>query len=149
MVSSEFNSYFCGIAGKVRSKIPETKSSYKDYFPNPYQRSFFCRPTNTEVIKRAINSLVRSKSTGLYSIPFRILNILNEELANILSKIFNLSINKGKFIDVLKIVKVVPVFKNKGSPLETGNYRPIFLLSNVDKIYEKICLLYTSDAADE
>ena len=138
LVSSEFNSYFCGIAGKVRSKIPETKSSYKDYLPNPYQRSFFCRPTNQEEIKRVINSLDRSKSTGPYSIPFRILNILNEELANILSKIFNLSISKGKFIDVLKIVKVVPVFKNKGSPLETGNYRPISLLSNVDKIYEKI-----------
>ena len=53
-------------------------------------------------------------------------------------KIFNLSISKGKFIDVLKIVKVVSVFKNKRSPLETGNYRPISLLSNVDKIYEKI-----------
>ena len=39
---------------------------------------------------------------------------------------------------MFNVVKVVPVLKNKGSPLETGNYRPISLLSNVDKIYEKI-----------
>ena len=52
---------------------------------------------------------------------------INEKLAYILSKIFNLSINKGKFIYVLKIVKVVPVFKNKGITAETGNYMTIYL----------------------
>ena len=44
----------------------------------------------------------------------------------------------GKFIQALKHVKVVPVFKNKGSPFEAGNYRPISLLSNVDKVLEKL-----------
>ena len=56
----------------------------------------------------------------------------------ILSKIFNLSINKGKFIEALKLLKVVPVFKNKGSAIEMGNYRPISLLSSMDKIFGKI-----------
>ena len=39
------------------------------------------------------------------------------------------------FIDVLKNVKAVPIFKN---PFKAGNYRPISLLSNVDKIFEKL-----------
>ena len=32
----------------------------------------------------------------------------------------------------------MPVFKNKGSPLDVSNYRPISLLSNIEKIYEKV-----------
>ena len=49
-----------------------------------------------------------------------------------------MSIRKGKFIEDLKLVKVVPIFKNKGSSVEIGNYRPISLLSNVDKIFENL-----------
>ena len=52
--------------------------------------------------------------------------------------IFNLSFQTGKFINVLKQVKVVPVFKNKGSPFEPGNNRPISSLSNVEKGLEKL-----------
>ena len=35
-------------------------------------------------------------------------------------------------------MKVVPVFKNKGSPYESGKYQPIPLLPSVDKIMEKL-----------
>ena len=97
--------------GKSKIKNPRNKILFTKSMPE----IIFCRPTNKEEIKRVINSLDRSKSTGPYSIPYRILNILNEELANILSKFFNSSISKGKFIDVLKIVKMIPIFKNKGS----------------------------------
>ena len=48
---------------------------------------------------------------------------------------FNLSFELGKFPSLLKLVKVIPIFKNKNS---THNYRPISLLSNIDKILEKI-----------
>ena len=42
-----------------------------------------------------------------------------------------------KFPSILKTVKVVPAFK-KGSKLDYCNYRPISLLSNVEKILEKL-----------
>ena len=38
---------------------------------------------------------------------------------------------------VLKIAKVVPVFK-KDSKLDYSNYRPISLLSNIEKIVETL-----------
>ena len=34
-----------------------------------------------------------------------------------------MSTSNGEFIEELKLVKVVPVFKNKGSSFETRNYR--------------------------
>ena len=36
------------------------------------------------------------------------------------------------------MAKVNPIFKNKGDPLHFENYRPISLLSNVNKIFEKL-----------
>ena len=43
----------------------------------------------------------------------------------------------GVFPSVLKTAKVVPVFK-KYSKLNYSNYRPISLLSNIEKILEKL-----------
>ena len=54
-----------------------------------------------------------------------------------MSVLFNLSFSSGIFPDKLKIAKILPVFK-KGSKLECSNYRPISLLSNLDKVIEKL-----------
>ena len=43
----------------------------------------------------------------------------------------------GKHPDIFKISKVIPIHK-KGSLLSLGNYRPISLLSNLNKILEKL-----------
>ena len=50
----------------------------------------------------------------------------------------------GVFLSVLKTAKVVPVFK-KDSKLDYSNYCPISLLSNIEKILEKLMYkrLYT------
>ena len=51
-----------------------------------------------------------------------------------------MSFTSGVFPSALQIAKVVPVHK-KDSKLDFSNYRPISLLSNLDKILEK--LMYT------
>ena len=63
--------------------------------------------------------------------------MLKEEICNPLKKIFNLSFSTGKHPRILKISKTIPIFK-KGSRLLVSNYRPISLLSNLNKILEKI-----------
>ena len=44
----------------------------------------------------------------------------------------------GIFLTLLKTSKVIPIFKNKGSPMNVSNYRCISLLSNIEKINEKV-----------
>ena len=54
-----------------------------------------------------------------------------------MTNIFNLSFSTGVFPSGLKFAKVIPIHK-KVSKLKCSNYRPISLLSNLDKILEKM-----------
>ena len=54
-----------------------------------------------------------------------------------LTDLFYLYLVTGIFLPVLKTAKVLPVFK-KDSKLDYSNYRPISLLSIIEKILEKL-----------
>jgi len=54
-----------------------------------------------------------------------------------LSHLFNRCISEGIFPDSLKVAVVVPIYK-KGDLNKATNYRPIFLLSQFNKIFEKL-----------
>ena len=83
-------------------------------------------------------------ASGPNSIPYRTLFLLKNEISKQLSDLFNLSFMTGVFPSVLKIAKVVPVFK-EDSKLDYSNYGIISLLSNIEKILEKLTYkrLYT------
>ena len=76
-------------------------------------------------------------TSGPNSIPYRILFLLKNEISKQLADLFNLSFMTGVFPSVLKTAKVVPAFK-KDSKLNYSNYRLISLLSNIEKILEKL-----------
>jgi len=54
-----------------------------------------------------------------------------------LSDIFNRCLSEGLYPDALKIAEMIPIFK-KGDRDKTANYRLISLLSQFNKIYEKL-----------
>ena len=84
-----------------------------------------------------ISSVNSIKASGPNSIPYRILFPLKNDISKQLVDLFNLSFMTGVFPSVLKTAKVVPVFK-KDSKLDYSNYRPISLLSHIEKILEKL-----------
>ena len=91
---------------------------------------------SNEEILEIINSL-ENKSTGPYSIPLKMLSVIPDLIILPLAYITNLSFSNGKYPDLLKIVKVIPIHKG-GSTQDINNYRPISLLSIFDKIMEKL-----------
>ena len=96
---------------------------YDDYKPNQ------------EVLD--VINLLQNKSSGPYSIPFKLLMLIPDLLIIPLAHIINMSFNTGVYQDLLKIVKVIPIHKG-GSTQEVNNFQPISLLSIFDKIMEKI-----------
>ena len=95
------------------------------------------KKTSADEISDLICSLDSSKSVGPCSIPTKILKIAREIVSLSLSELINNSISKGIFPDICKLAQVMPTFKND-SRLLCNNYRPILLLSNISKIFEKV-----------
>ena len=77
------------------------------------------------------------KAVGPYSIPIFLLKILCEHIAIPLCDIINNSFSSGVFPDMMKLAKVIPLYK-KDSPEVASSYRPISLLSVFSKIFEKL-----------
>ena len=55
----------------------------------------------------------------------------------LITKFINLSFENGCFPDDLKLSEVGPIFK-KNNDLEKENYRPVSVLFNVSKVFERI-----------
>ena len=130
--ANTFNNYFASIAEITKKSIKYTHK----HLSNESDSTIFLQPTDKEEIANIISSLNSSKASGPNSIPYRILFLLKNEISKQLADLFNLSFMTGVFPSVLKTAKVFPVFK-KDSKLDYSNYRPISLLSNVEKILEK------------
>ena len=131
-IANSFNQYFGSVAEKIRKKIPKTPKTYTSFLKNPIPNSLFLSPVDTNEILNCISTLDYSKATGPTSIPSRILPLIKAEIADPLANIINLCFVKGIFPEKIKLAKIIPVFK-KGPKLECSNYRPISLLSNLDK----------------
>ena len=137
-ITNSFNDYFTSIADEIlkKRKYNGTKS-FRDFLSNRLLENFIFEECDENEIVSIISSFDINKSSGPYSIPTHIIFLLKDELCIPLKSIFNLYLFTRQHPDILKISKTIPIFK-KGSRLLVSNYRPISLLSNLNKILEKI-----------
>ena len=138
------NNYFASIAETTKKSINYSHKHFSDYLSNESSSTLFAQPTDNEEIASIILSLNSNKAFGPNSIPYRILFLLKNEILKQLADLFNLSLMTGVFPSVLKTAKVIPIFK-RDLKLDYSNYHPIPLLSNTEKILEKLIYkrLYT------
>ena len=99
--------------------------------------SFFIKPVDKIEMQNIILSLNPLQAVGRNSFPTKILKSFSNDISNQLSEPLNLSFSIGGFPSILKSSKVIPIFR-KVSKLKCSNYRPMSLLSNIDKILERI-----------
>ena len=77
-----------------------------------------------------------SKAVGPNSISTNLPKQFSDELVEPLVNVVNKSLKDGIFPDLLKFASVCPIY-NKNYRAKCANYRPISLLSNLGKIFEK------------
>ena len=136
-ISDILNNYFASIAEKIKVSINYSHRHFSDFLKDKNQNSFFLSNTNKYEIQNVISFLNSNKSVGPNSIPKRILKLLKNYISTQLADIFNISFFTGIFPTILKVAKVVPRHK-KDSKLDFSNYHPISLLSNLEKILERL-----------
>ena len=79
------------------------------------------------------------KSVGQDNIPVTFIKLVVRIIASFLIKVINASFELGMFPNMLKIAKVIPIYKS-GDKQIVNNYRPISLLSPFSKIYKNLIL---------
>ena len=136
-IANSFNNFFTNVSEKIQSKIRPSNQHFSNYLKNACNSSLFIKPTTPSEVMDLISNLKIGKSVGPFSIPTSILQLTKNIICFPLTEIINLSFLTGTFPDNLKIAKIIPIFKND-SKLSCNNYRPISLLSNISKIFEKL-----------
>ena len=108
--------------------------------PPPSTESIFINAASPLEVAQIISKFDATKANGPNSIHVNVMKLITPTISTHISKLFNASIQQGIFPNCLKTSSVTPVYK-KGDKNIVDNYRPISLLSNVGKIFEK--LMYT------
>ena len=135
-IVNAFNDYFVDVGPQLASRINS------DVNPMPYisaysKKSIFI-PYVTQYNITTILSGINNSSPGWDNILSVILKPFIKEYIKPLTYVINkMSFETGKFPNLLKIAKIIPIFKS-GDKTMVSNYRPISVLPVFAKVYEKI-----------
>ena len=136
-IAEKFNEHFTSIGIKLADKIHSPNNSYRKFMPKRELPSIFLEPPRYNEIYNAIHSLGLHKSSGYDNIDAYFIRTASHIINPYLTHLCFLSFEFGIFSECLKVAKVIPIFKT-GSRTEVNNYRPISILSNFSKIFEKL-----------
>ena len=95
----------------------------------------FLSDTDTAEVYDIINTLKSNKSPGPLKFSKHFLKLLNSHISPLISSLINRSFDESLMPECLKIGKQTPVFKGGDNIL--SNYRPITVVNNIAKVFEK------------
>ena len=90
----------------------------------------------TDEVTIVLKSLPLGKAAGPDGVNNRVLKELADVLSLPLCDLFNQSLSTGEFPEQWKLSHITPIPKSGDLSL-VSNYRPIALLSNIDKVFER------------
>lgn len=160
-IASIFNDYFCNLVPNLRIKLNENPQNdnifndksietslskfanhpsvvkIKQFYGESGKKLSFRRVSLSDVTKK-IKDLDKNKTTQQSDIPTKIIQENSDIFGNVLCNSINYNIDQSNFPKSLKNADVIPVFK-KEDRTDKCNYRPVSILPNISKIFEK-CL---------
>ena len=140
VISNKFNEYFNSIASKLNDTLSDNVisdsqfTSFEDFLAPSVSKTIYLEDCSPTELLDLISDLDNNKASD---IPVRVVKKSAHIIAPILSEYFNLHMKEGIFPEVLKLGKIMPIFK-KGNPEDIGNYRPVSTLPIFGKLFEKI-----------
>ena len=137
-IANAFNDFFISI-GDTGLLNANRNIDFNQYMPLKTYCTLIFQAITIDTTSRIIDSLKPKTSTGVDSVSNKLLKFAKNAISEPLTIIINQMLRVGIFPDLLKISKVVPVYK-KDDNTNLSNYRPISLLPSMSKIFEKVIL---------
>ena len=134
-IANTLNDHFTTIGKNLVDKVrPERNHPFKNYLTDPISESLFLKPTDNSKVLEELNQL---KNKATVDTRVSLLKYVKQQTVKGLVIIFNKSFKEGCFPELLKMAKVIPIYKSE-DPTDPSSYRPISLSSVFDKLLEKL-----------
>ena len=138
VIAEQMNKHFSSVGAKLASKLEKTSTSYRSFMKNPNPHSIFFESIEYIEIFNLINDLIVRKSVGTDGISPLILKWAASVLTPYLTVIFNQCLVEGVYPNILKQARVTPVLKKGEDKNNISSYRPISILTQLNRIFEKL-----------
>lgn len=138
LMAEHFNNFFASVGPNLANEIPPSNKHYTDYLShsNSVTSPFVFKPIDPDGIVKIIDSLKSKSTSGHDGISNKVIKSVKHLISKPLSMLINESFSSSTFPDLLKLARVLPLFK-KGDVTQVTNYRPISILSSFSKIFER------------
>lgn len=137
-IANQFNKYYVNVGPTLANQVDNFPGSYSDYLhQNNYPHSLYFEPSSPNEILNIIKCMKPKTSCGYDNISPKLVTKSTFVICELLSYIANLSMQQGIFPSLMKIAKVIPIYK-KNDISQLINYRPISLLPCFSKILERL-----------
>lgn len=136
-ISDIFVNYFTFVGKNLANQIKTGNPKKYRINPKSAPKSMFLQNTDTLEVIKTIQELKDNKAPGYDEIRAETLKLISREIAESLTYIINGSFNGGTCPTVFKKTIIKPLYKS-GDKYNVVNYRPISLITNFAKIFEKI-----------
>ena len=133
-IANSFNNYFINIVSRLTRGFPQGIDFNCFEGIRRIDQTCFLAPTDESEVRAILRSMP-NKGNSLSDIKPSILLSVVDTVASLIAYLYNLCIEVGVYPIILKIGRVIPVFKS-GDKKSMGNYRPITTLTTINKIFE-------------
>eukprot|EP00914_Ancora_sagittata_P032957 GHVO01066539.1.p1 GENE.GHVO01066539.1~~GHVO01066539.1.p1 ORF type:complete len:181 (-),score=22.67 GHVO01066539.1:64-606(-) len=140
--------------GSILTNGDEIKTRWKEYFnqllnvENEQEELTEVRRTEGPIenitaseVERAMKKMKKDKATGTSKVSIDLLKALGETDKEMVMELMELIWREEKIPEEWEKSEIVPIYKQKGDPLDCGNYRGIKLLEHLLKILEREYLI--------
>ena len=141
-LSNEFNRFFTNIGHSIVTQIQQECNALGNINFSEIESAspMYLQKTSSEEVVQVLSNLKKSAAPGYDNITVKDLILIQEPLVPILTILINKVFTSGIFPDILKIGRVIPIFKS-GNARKISNYRPITNTCTLSKVVETIIKL--------
>ena len=135
-IRDKLNSHFINVGPDFAAQIPDCNDKNPvQFIRRSFKDSFMFRAICVHEVRHILHGLKTNKSS--IDIPQKCIKLAADHISDVLTAVFNNSLEQGIMPDILKISRITPVDKG-GDITDPSNFRPISTLYSFAQIFEKL-----------